>query len=297
VSEAADANVYSMPGELIDIGGHGLHLSCTGSGSPTVVLQAGGGEMSSAFGWIAPAVARDTRVCVYDRAGRGWSEPADATQDATRIATDLHTLLERGGIPGPYVLAGHSFGGLYVLTFAALYPDDVVGLTLLDSTAPATTTPAEPISQGENAYDLLNRISALASSSAQLGVGRLIARADYSSLPTESRDEMRASAATAGYMQSTIDEYVQASSSTKHAAALTDFGDRPLVVLTAGVGSSAAWMSAQDHLATLSTNSVHRVVAGAAHATLIHDEHYAATTAQAILDVVSSIRSGEPLDE
>ena len=85
VSEAADANTYPMPGELIDVGGHGLHLSCTGSGSPTVVLQAGGGEMSSAFGWITPAVARDTRVCVYDRAGHGRSEPADVPQDAARI--------------------------------------------------------------------------------------------------------------------------------------------------------------------------------------------------------------------
>ena len=298
VSEAADANTYPMPGELIDVGGHGLHLSCTGSGSPTVVLQAGGGEMSSAFGWITPAVARDTRVCVYDRAGRGWSEPADVPQDATQIATDLHMLLERGHVPGPYVLTGHSFGGLYVLTFAALYPDDVTGLVLLDSTAPASTVPAEQISPPEHGgYDLLGRISALASSSARIGLGRLIAGADYGSLPSRSRDEMRSSAATARYMQSTIDEYVQASSSTKEAAALVDFGNRPLVVLTAGVGSSATWMSAQDRLATLSTNSAHRVVDGAVHAALIHDERYAAATTRAILDVVSSIRTDDPLGQ
>ena len=122
VGAAADANAYPMPGQLIDVGGHRLHLNCTGSGSPTVVLEAGGGEMSSNLGWIAPAVARDTRVCVYDRAGRGWSEPATTAQDATQIATDLHTLLERGHLPAPYVLAGHSFGGLYVTTFAARSP-------------------------------------------------------------------------------------------------------------------------------------------------------------------------------
>ena len=109
---AADARAYPMPGQLIDVGGHRLHLHCTGSGSPTVVLEPGGGEMSSNMGWIAPAVARDTRVCVYDRAGRGWSQPADTPQDGTQIATDLHTLLQRGHLPGPYVLAGHSFGGL-----------------------------------------------------------------------------------------------------------------------------------------------------------------------------------------
>ena len=98
-------------------------------------------------------------------------------------------------------------------------------------------------------------------------------------------------------MQSTIDEYVQASSSTKEAAALVDFGNRPLVVLTAGVGSSATWMSAQDRLATLSTNSAHRVVDGAVHAALIHDERYAAATTRAILDVVSSIRTDDPLGQ
>ena len=141
VREAMDARAYPAPGRLIDVGGHRLHLSCIGSGSPTVVLEPGAGNMSSSLGWITPAVGRDTRVCVYDRAGRGWSEPADAPQDGLQIATDLHTLLQRGQVPGPYVLAGHSFGGLYVLTFAARYPDEVAGMALLDSTAPAWGQP------------------------------------------------------------------------------------------------------------------------------------------------------------
>ena len=139
VREATDARAYPMPGRLIDVGGHRLHLHCTGSGSPTVVLEPGAGETSSNLGWIAPAVARDTRVCVYDRAGRGWSEPADNPPDGEQIATDLHTLLQRGHIAGPYVLAGHSFGGLYALTFAARYPGEVAGMVLVDSTAPAST--------------------------------------------------------------------------------------------------------------------------------------------------------------
>ena len=85
-----------------------MHLNCTGSGSPTVVLQPGGGAMSSDMGWIAPRVAAESRVCVYDRPGRGWSEPVDSAQDATAIANDLHTLLqeEHGNVAGPYVLAG-----------------------------------------------------------------------------------------------------------------------------------------------------------------------------------------------
>jgi hypothetical protein len=131
---AADARAYPMPGQLIDVGGHRLHLNCTGSGSPTVVLQPGAGEMSSNLGWITPTVAKNARVCVYDRAGRGWSDPADTPQDGTQIAADLHTLLQRAGGPGPYVLAGHSFGGLYILTYAARYPDQVAAMVLIDCT-------------------------------------------------------------------------------------------------------------------------------------------------------------------
>ncbi|WP_219815417.1 alpha/beta fold hydrolase [Arthrobacter sp. B0490] len=87
-----------------------------------MVNEPGAGLTSSDLALIAPKVAQDTRVCVYDRAGRGWSDPATVPQDGARIAADLHTLLQRGDEPGPYVLAGHSFGGLYALTFAASRP-------------------------------------------------------------------------------------------------------------------------------------------------------------------------------
>jgi pimeloyl-ACP methyl ester carboxylesterase len=296
VREAADANAFPMPGQLIDVGGHRLHLSCTGSGSPTVVLEPGAGEMSSNLGWITPAVARDTRVCVYDRAGRGWSEPADTPQDGMQIATDLHTLLQRGHVPGPYVLAGHSFGGLYVLAFAARYPDDVAGMVLVDSTAPASAAKqgaASPYDGGS--YDVLGRVSALASVSGRLGLGRLFSHFSFGSLPPRSRDEVRANGATANNLRSTIDEYVQGNASTQEAASLTDFADKPLIVLTAGVGSDATHAAAQNHLATLSTNSVHRVVDGATHEGLVADDEHAVVTTQAILDVVASVRSAGPL--
>jgi alpha/beta hydrolase fold len=206
---AADAKAYPMPGQLIDVGGHRLHLSCTGAGTPTVVLEPGAGGMSSSLGWIAPTVARDTRVCVYDRAGRGWSEPADSAQDGAQIAADLHTLLQRGHVPGPYVLAGHSFGGLYVLTFAARYPDQVAGMVLVDSTAPASAVNAGAASAGGGGSDDgMRRVSALVSSSARVGLGRLYAQSAFGSLPPRSRDEVRASAATPSTLRSTIDEYV-----------------------------------------------------------------------------------------
>jgi pimeloyl-ACP methyl ester carboxylesterase len=295
---AVDPSDYPMSGELVDVGGHSLHLRCTGSGSPTVILEPGAGEMSSGLAWIEPAVAGDTRVCVYDRAGRGWSEAADAPQDASEIATDLHTLLERGDVPGPYLLAGHSFGGLYVLTFAALYPDEVAGMVLVDSTAPASMTTPAPTTPGDSGpYDIPAHISALLSSTARLGVGRLLAQSDYGSLPPQSRDETRASLATPSHLKSAIDEYLVANASAKQAATLTDFAGKPLVVLTAGSGSSSGWMEDQDHLATLSTNSAHRVIEGATHAALLHDEQYAAQTTQAILDVISSIRNDTRLGE
>ena len=109
----------------------------------------------------------------------------------------------------------------------------------------------------------------LASTSARLGVGRLFGLAGYGSLPPQSADEVRAKIATSTSLRSTIDEFLQASASEHEAASLTDFGDKPLVVLTAGSGSDAAWMAAQDKTATLSTNSVHRVVDGASHPDLI----------------------------
>ena len=282
-----------MPGQLIDVGGHRLHLNCTGSGSPTVVLEPGGGEMSSNLGWIAPAVARDTRVCVYDRAGRGWSEPADTAQDGAQIATDLHTLLQRGHVPGPYVLAGHSFGGLYVLTFAARYPDEVAGMVLVDSTAPASAANPGTASPGDGgSYDVMSRVSALVSTAARLGLGRLYAQSDFGSLPPRSRDEVRASVATAS-TASQHDRRVRpgVGLDASKLPSLRDFADKPLIVLTAGSGHDAAWSAAQNHLATLSTNSVHRIIDGATHEDLIADEEDAAATTQAILDVVSSVRS------
>jgi pimeloyl-ACP methyl ester carboxylesterase len=292
LGEAADAEAYPMPGQLIDVGGHRLHLSCTGAGTPTVVLEPGAGEMSSNLGWIAPAVARDTRVCVYDRAGRGWSEPASTAQDGAQIATDLHRLLERGHVPGPYVLAGHSFGGLYVLTFAARYPDEVAGMVLVDSTAPASAAnPGTPSPGHGGASDGMSRVSALVSSAARLGLGRLYGQSAFGSLPPRSRDEVRASVATPSTLRSTIDEYVQANASTQEAASLRNFADKPLIVLTAGSGSDATHLADQNHLATLSTNSAHRVIAGAAHEDLIANQEDAAATTQAVLDVVASVRN------
>ena len=286
VGEALDERTYTMPGELVDVGDHRLHVHCTGTGSPTVVLEPGAGDFAATLGWIAPVVAKDTRVCVYDRAGRGWSEPADSPQDATQIAADLRTVLRKADVPGPYVLAGHSFGGLYVLTYAADYPDDVAGMVLVDSTAPKA-----PSGEVAAASDLTDRVTALLSSTARLGLWRLINQFAYDSLPPQSRDEAKARGSNASTVRSTLDEYVQGNASMREAGALTDFSDKPLFVLTAAVGNSAGWPAKQNRLAKLSSNSAHRVVDGAEHASFIYEKKYAAETTQAILDVVSAVRS------
>jgi pimeloyl-ACP methyl ester carboxylesterase len=179
-----------------------------------------------------------------------------------------------------------------VLTFAARYPDEVAGMVLVDSTAPASATNPPTASPGHGgSNDAMRRAAALVSTAARLGLARLYAQSANGSLPPRSREEVRASDATASTLGSTIDEYVQATASMKQAAALRDLADKPLIVLTAGSGHDAAWSTAQNHMATLSTNSVHRVIAGATHEDLIANQEDAAATTQAILDVVASVRS------
>ena len=298
IGAARDASTVSMPGQLVDVGGHRLHLSCTGSGSPTVVVEAGGGAMAANLGWIAPAVAHDTTICVYDRAGRGWSEAADSPQDAMAISTDLHTLLRRAGVPGPYVIAGHSFGGLYALTFAAQHPDEVAGMVLVDSTSPHyDVAGAAPNPTASGAYDAVGRVAALTSSLSRVGLGRLYATLTVADLPARERDAVRAGTATPGTLRSTVEEYARANDSMAQAASLRSLGDKPLMVLSAGVGSAADWPRKQERIATLSTDSVHRVVAGASHEALVADPVHAATTSQAILEVVESLRAGTPLSQ
>ena len=237
VRESLDARAYPPPGQLVDVGGHRLHLHCTGTGSPTVVLEPGQGGVSSDLAWIAPAVARDTTVCVYDRAGRGWSDATDNPQDGAQIAADLHTLLHRAQVPGPYVLAGHSFGGLYVQAFAAQFPDQVAGLVLLDSTAPKPG-PTLPTSTSDTVF---GRVAALVPAIAHLGAGRLIAQASYGDLPSRVQDEARANASLARNLGSYIDEFVEANTAMQQAATLTNLHGKPLIVLTADTGNDAGW--------------------------------------------------------
>jgi len=293
IQEQVDRSTTAMPGHLVDVGGHRLYVHCTGSGSPTVVLVSGLAETSVYWGgWIAPAVAQNTTVCAYDRAGQGWSDPPASPQDGAAVVTDLHTLLDHAQIAGPYVLVGHSTGGAYARIFAAHYPDQVAGMVLLDSQPNEALT---GLPDFPSQYSIIRRVTPLFPSLARLGLFRLVNLLASDPLPLPTRDEERAVVSTASLNRIQRDEFAELPMTLTEAAALTTLGDRPLIVVTAGKGASAGWLPLQDKMAGLSTNSAHRVLPDTDHPGVIHDRLGAAQASQAILDVVASVRSGTPL--
>lgn len=260
-----------MPGRLIDVGTHRLHIHCTGAGSPTVVLEPGWGGTSSASNQILPVVADHTRVCVYDRAGRGWSDSVASRQDGNEVAADLHTLLQRAGEPGPYVLAGHSFGGLYVMSFAARYPTDVAGMVLIDPT-PADAFDSLPDFPGF--YEVTRRVVPVLQTAARFGAGRLVTN-DVS---------------PARWARSYNDEFASAPNAMEDARALRTFGAKPLIVVVATEENRPGWDAAQERNAHLSTTGELRHIEGASHQSLVDDEADAAHVNTAIVDVVDAVR-------
>jgi pimeloyl-ACP methyl ester carboxylesterase len=132
VGSSADRRDYPPPGRLVDIGGRRMHLAESGTGSPVVVLESG--IAATCLNWtnIHAEVARFTRVCSYDRASLGWSDPAGTPRVTSQLIDELHELLKAANISGPYVLAGHSYGGMLARAYAGKYPDEVAGLVLVD---------------------------------------------------------------------------------------------------------------------------------------------------------------------
>jgi pimeloyl-ACP methyl ester carboxylesterase len=274
VSAATGLGASAQAGRMIDVGGHRLYIECAGTGSPVVVLQSGLGESSSYWGRIAPDAAASTTVCAYDRAGHGRSDAAAGPQDGIALATDLHTLLERAGVAGPYVLVGHSSGGAYVRVFANRFPDEVAGMVLLDA-QPAdafTVLPDYPAT-----YRTLRMVYSLSPSLARIGIlGPILGLSADQSTPAAGRGAR--------------DEVLALPSALQQAQALTSLGDRPLVVVSAGSGQQTGWLDAQDRLPDLSTSSSHRVLEQATHTSIISGSD-APTSTQAILDTVAAIRT------
>ena len=291
IAGTRDQATVTARGKLYDVGGHRLHLDCHGNGSPTVLLSNGLGGVSAGWARITGPVAETTRVCAYDRAGQGWSEDAVSPRDGVQSAEDLHTLLAKAGEHGPYVLVGHSTGGTYAMTYAARYPEQVAGLVLLDSSSPEQFT-RMPAFSGQ--YTVMMRPTySLMQTLSRLGVGQIPVT---SHLPAADASRVTAITSRPKYYRNQRDEVSVIPEVFAQAQALTTLGDRPLAVLTASATSTGTdgWVDAQDQLAALSSNSVHRTV-DSTHPGLLQDVRPAAATVHAITEVIASVRTSTPL--
>ena len=301
IATEVDKRNYSAPGQLVDVGGYRLHLYCTGvndAGNPTVILEQGLGGISPAWGFVQPEVAKVTRVCSYDRAGMGWSDSGPEPRDAQQIAGELHTLLQNANIQGPYVLAGWSFGGLYIREYASQYPDEVTGIVLLDSSHPDqwTSTP-----DGQAQFESSSKIYSVSPALARLGVMRVMGSLQPAvSLPMPHSGAIKASFASTKDWDAQSAEFLASPATTTQVNESASLGNTPLFVLTAtehGMppNQEELWQNWQIDLATLSTNSIHKIVEGANHASFWLDAEIAEASVDAIMQVVEAAHSGQPL--
>ena len=258
VAEAADARAYPPAGQMVDVGGYRLHINCIGTGSATVVIEAGWGDSSAAWSsWVQPAAASTTRVCTYDRAGMGYSEAGPLPRTAERYAEELHALLSNAGESGPYVLVGHSMGGFTVRVFAHEYPADVAGVVLIESMGPSrakassTDATAEP-----DPHTLADWALTLP---ARTGLVRLLAGPfdAYHGLSPERANAFSSFPMTPRSLQTWLDEGKGMARSLVQAGAVKSFGATPLIVLSRGLTMEPdqEWQTMQTELLELSSNS------------------------------------------
>jgi pimeloyl-ACP methyl ester carboxylesterase len=266
------------PGQTIDVGGYKLHLDCRGQGRPTVLLEAGLGDFSVQWALVQPAVAQFTRVCTYDRAGLGWSERSPHPRTSAMMVEELHTLLNRAGETAPYLLVGHSFGGITMREFARQSPATVAGLVLVDSAhegqatrLPALRNAATQLRQQFRLLSRLNTFGLLALAPTQI---------PNRGLPVDALAQYRARLAASDYFDAAIAESTAfyTSNNDTSAVKLASLGDLPLLVLSRGQaaplpGLTAAehaayeqsWRSLQAELATLSSNSQQQIAEQSGH--------------------------------
>jgi pimeloyl-ACP methyl ester carboxylesterase len=268
IAAAGDARRYPAPGQLVDVGGYRLHLHCVGTGSPTVVLDAGLSGSSLDWSLVQPELGRTTRVCSYDRAGMGWSDPGPQPRTPSQIAGELHTLLTNAGIAGPYVLVGHSLAGKNVRLFAQQHPEQVAGMVLVDARGEyvdANTAPADVQAFQRN----LAVQAGLYRIARSLGLARLIGASLWGApaMSWETRTEGMLLTTSARGVDAQTAEGLERATDDAQLQAGPSLGDRPLIVLASeqNVTATPYWAEAQRRLAALSVNGRLFVPAGSGH--------------------------------
>ena len=275
-AEAKDQQQYPPPGKMIDMGGYRLHLYCTGQGSPTVVLESGLAGPGLEWALVQQELEKTVRVCSYDRAGLGWSEAGPALRTSQEMVNELHALLVQGGIPGPYVLVGHSLGGFNVRLFAHQYPGETSGIVLVASgneNEPARMPPEYQRIEESNL-----QTDHLLIGLTRFGITRLAGNAgllsSYTNLLTNYPQEIREKFIALTfyrpqYWSTAYAEMSALSASRAQVAAAGNLGNLPLVVLSGSPDVSRlpasfpveqikrTFQELQAELAGLSTNSTH----------------------------------------
>ncbi len=276
IESSRDRRMNPPPGRFVDVGGHKMHLDCTGQGAPTVVLESGLWDDWVVWYKVQPAISKFTQVCSYDRAGLGFSDPRpDQQPDSRNIAHNLHTLLANAGVNPPYVLVGHSLGGIHILVYQNLYPADVVGMVLVDSGHPDQENRVPP--EMKKIQSRLYFKSKFWGLVLPLGLTRLMGACGGGP------PEIRAMQRTVGCRWQTVKareaevNAIGASSVGRHAGSL---GSIPLVVLSRDPEKGAApglipaelsrrfevqWSQMQEELVHLSTNGSRVVATGSTH--------------------------------
>ncbi len=305
-SSFLDAQTYLPKGATVAVDGRKQHLLCTGQGEPTIVLESAIGATTLHWSWVQPKLAEVTHVCAYDRAGMGWSETSNAPRDAHTMSQELHALLESAGERPPYVIVSHSLGALTSRAFAAEYPGDVAGMVLVEGTHPDLWERLPPALAHLPDEIQLQGLSIVAA----LGLVRLDLVNPFpvdDTLPDNVRKAAVALNASTKTMGAITGELRAIPASTAYVRSLPGLGDKPLIVLTAGMPYSTrppevaiparkAWFELQSDLLGLSTNAIQRIVPGSTHESLAYAETDAVQTVQAAKDVLEAVRGGRHLN-
>ena len=290
-----DRRRYPAPGLLVHVDGRQIHLQVRGADSagPTVVLEAGMGSFSPNWYWVQEELAPVVRSVSYDRAGLGWSRRSRRPRDAQTVAMELRDALREAAIEPPYVLAGHSFGGLPVRAFADLYPELTAGLVLVDASHPDQWV-RWPTPHADRMLEVSQRIFGWLG---WLGVLRALnlSRSITAGLPARHAAELRAGAALPGFAATEAAQIRSWSVSREQLNAAGPLGDLPLAVLAVSeqpVGGELL-TALQRELAELTKDASFEVVQGASHESLIANREHARIVARTIEAVVQAARNSE----